>query len=622
MIETTPQALLAAGALAPLDIHLARTLTRLAGEDADTALLLGIAAASRVVRGGHVCADLRALGGAPVTDDEGEPVGTFHWPALDAWRAALTASAVVGGPTDDTPLVLDAADRLYLRRYFSWQQALAAMLRRRALAPADTPDGPLLEAGLDRLFDGPPPNQGIDRQRVAALLAVLRRFTVVSGGPGTGKTSTVVKILALLVEQALARGEAPPTILLVAPTGKAAARLRESIQGAKARLDVTDAVRDAIPEDTLTIHRALGVIGGRTTRFRHHQDRPLAADVVLVDEASMVDLALMTRLVSAVPARARLVLLGDKDQLASVEAGAVLGDVCNAGAPWSWSRALADQVAALTGDAIPTDAASPADPAFGDALAQLTFSWRFKDDSGIADLAKAVNAGDAETAKAVLANPARPDVTLREPSTDGLPAELRADLVAAFRAVVDADTPKAKLVAFDRFRILAAHRRGAAGVSGLNQAAEQALSQVGLLKPRTEWYAHRPVMVVQNDYQVELFNGDVGMILDIDGELRAAFLSSSGEVRTVTPARLPAHETVFAMTVHKSQGSEFAAVALVLPTRVSPVLTRELVYTGITRAKERVVVYAPEDVLDESVQRRVARASGLRDALWGADGGG
>lgn len=612
--ETTPGALLAAGVFAPLDVHLARTLVRLVGEEADTTLLLGVGVASRVVRGGHVCADLRVLAGAPVLDDDDEPVGALRWPPLGPWRAALQGSAVVGGPDADTPLVLDAADRLYLRRYFTWQDTLAAMLRRRALAATDSPDGALLRAGLDRLFAGPPNGETIDRQRVAALLTVLRRFTVISGGPGTGKTSTVVKILALLVEQALARGEAPPAILLVAPTGKAAARLRESIQGAKARLEVSDAVRDAIPEDTLTIHRALGVVGGKTTRFRHHADRPLAADVVLVDEASMVDLALMTRLVSAVPARARLVLLGDKDQLASVEAGAVLGDVCNAGQPWSWSHALAAQVAALTGDVIPTDAGSPADPAVGDALAQLTFSFRFKGDSGIAAVAKAVNAGDAAATRAVFAA-GRPDIALREPTADGLPAALRADLVSAFQAVVDAGSPKAKLQAFDHFRILCAHRRGPAGVTGLNLAAEQALAKAGLLQPRGEWYAHRPVMVVQNDYQVELFNGDVGMILEIDGELRAAFLSSSGAVRTVTPARLPAHETVFAMTVHKSQGSEFTAVALVLPGRVSPVLTRELVYTGITRAKSRVVVYAPEDVLAEAVTRRVVRASGLRDAL-------
>jgi exodeoxyribonuclease V alpha subunit len=621
MSGLTLDELLAADLLAPLDVHLMRTLDRLSGGGLSTLAAVAVAETSRAVRAGHVCVDLRARGGTPVRGDDGEPVAALVYPDAAAWERAVAESPVVGPPGAGRPLVLDGAGRLYLRRFWSWQASLATALRSRAGARATEPvDGALLRAGLDRLFPhGPPSGSAVDWQRTAAQLAVLRRFCVVSGGPGTGKTSTVVKMLALLVEQAQAAGRPAPTVALVAPTGKAAARLTESIQAAKARLDVADAVRDAIPEDARTIHRALGVVGGATPRFRHDGDRPLAADVVLVDEASMVDLALMNRLVAAVPPRARLILLGDKDQLASVEAGAVLGDVCNAGAPWSHSRALAAELRATTGDVLPVDAAAPEQPGFGDAVVHLRHSYRFKGDSGVAALARAINAGDAAGAREALADPAMADVTLHDPlPANGLGAALRARVVEGFRAVVAADTPEAKLAAFDGFRVLAAHRSGAAGVTGLNRSIEQALSQAGLIEPRGEWYAHRPVMVLENDYQVGLFNGDIGMILDLPGGERAAvFVTSAGDVRAVAPARLPAHQTVFAMTVHKSQGSEFTEVAFVLPPRPSPVTTRELVYTAVTRARAVARIYGDAAVLDAAVAARVVRASGLRAALWG-----
>lgn len=615
-------ALEAAELLAPLDVHLVRTLDRLATRGAGLSPLaaLAIAVASRAVRAGHVCVDLPALAGHPVLTDDGEAVEGLVHPPLAAWRAAVVACPVVGPPDAGQPLVLGPGDRLYLRRFWTWQAALAGALGARARATGDAVDGALLRAGLDRLFGGgPPAGTDVDWQRIAAQLAVLRRFCVVSGGPGTGKTSTVVKLLALLVEQAHAQGKAPPSVLLVAPTGKAAARLTESIQSAKLALAVTPAVRDAIPEIAQTIHRALGVMGGGAARFRHDADRPLAADVVLVDEASMVDLALMTRLVAAVPPRARLILLGDKDQLASVEAGAVLGDVCNAGEPWSYSRALATELAETTGDALPLDAASPTDARFGDAIVHLRHSYRFGANSGIAALARAINAGDAGAARAVLADPAVADVALGPAlPASGLGPALRDRVVEAFGAVVAAEGPLAKLRAFAGFQVLAAHRAGPTGVAGLNRSIEQALARARLLEPRGEWYPHRPLMVLENDYQVGLFNGDVGMILDLPGAGRVAvFVSSAGEVRHLPPARLPAHQTVFAMTVHKSQGSEFAEVALVLPARPSPVTTRELIYTAVTRARRRVHIFGDAAVLDAAVQGRVVRASGLRTALWG-----
>lgn len=620
-VDATVEALQAAELLSPLDLHLTRTLERLSGGAMTPPAALGICVVSRAVRAGHVCVDVRALGGTPVLGEDGEPVGSLLHPAAAEWEAALHASPVVGSPEDRTPLVLDGSGRLYLRRFWSWQATLAASLLARASDDGGTVDGQRLKEGLDRLFPhGPPEGSAVDWQRTAAQLAVLRRFCVVSGGPGTGKTSTVVKMLALLMEQSLG-AEAPlPAVLLVAPTGKAAARLTESIQAAKARLDVTDEVRAAIPEEARTIHRALGVIGGSTTRFRHGADRPLAADVVLVDEASMVDLALMTRLVAAVPRHARLILLGDKDQLASVEAGAVLGDVCNAGRPWSYSRALAKELEQTTGDVLPLDPESPVEPTFGDAVVHLKHSYRFRADSGVAALARAINAGDAEQARGVLEDAQMPDVSLHEAlPAKGLGKTLRQRVVDSFREVVAADGARDKLAAFDGFRVLAAHRSGPAGVSGLNREIEQALATAGLIDPRSEWYPHRPIMVMENDYQVGLFNGDIGMILEQpDGGRAAVFVTSSGEVRSVPPARLPAHQTVFAMTVHKSQGSEFTEIALVLPPRPSPVTTRELVYTAVTRARSVARVLGTPDVLDAAIAARVVRSSGLRRALWGA----
>ncbi|MEC7947120.1 MAG: exodeoxyribonuclease V subunit alpha [Myxococcota bacterium] len=622
MSVLTVEALSAAGLLAPLDIHLVRTLARLSGGDMSPLAAVGVALASRAVRSGHVCVDLVGLGGTAVLSEDGSVVDGLVHPPGAAWRDAVAGSAVAGPPDAGLPLVLDASGRLYLRRFWAWQSALADALSVRAQAPVDAVDGPLLRAGLDRLFAGGPPTESeVDWQRTAAQLAVLRRFCVVSGGPGTGKTSTVVKMLALLMEQALHAGRTPPVVMLLAPTGKAAARLTESIRSATAGLDVRDDVRMLIPDEAQTIHRALGVVGGATARFRRDRERPLAADLVLVDEASMVDLALMTRLEAAVPPRARLVLLGDKDQLASVDAGSVLGDVCNAGRPWRHSRALAASLRAASGDAIPVGPDSPDGPAFGDAIVHLRHSYRFGATSGIAALASAINAGAAAEALSVLADPVRTDVCLADPiPTAGLGAVLRDRILETFRAVVEARDPTSKLKAFDAFRVLAVHRKGTTGVDGLNRSIEQALLRAGLLEAGGEWYAHRPLMVTENDYQLGLFNGDVGMVLDEPGEARAAvFVTSAGMVRRVPPTRLPPHQTVFAMTVHKSQGSEFEEVALVLPSRPSPVMTRELVYTAVTRARQVARIFGDPAVLETAIRAQTTRASGLRDALWGAD---
>ena len=615
------------GAVGPLDLHLARTLGRISGED-DPWVLLAVALASRATADGHVCVDLRQRIAGPLSDAAGETVAELTWPTLSTWTAALRSSPILAqeDPLAPAPLVLDDSGRLYLRRYWSYQRDLAASLRARARGAAEPVDEAALGRSLRRLFPGPSEAHvradDVDWQAVAAVVAASGRLTVVSGGPGTGKTSTVVRIVAALAEQALAAGRPAPEVVLLAPTGKAAARLVESVRRAKAGLDSPDDARAAIPEAAATIHRALGARLDRPTAFRHDANDPLPADVVVVDEASMVDLALMSKLVAAVRPTARLVLLGDRDQLASVEAGAILGDICAGGGPERYSAPLRARVARVTGADLPLVAGHvpPTAPGFADSVVTLTRSWRFGTKSGIGALARAVNAGDGAGALAILDDPVFPDVALSPLSDDGRPgAAFAAAVRDGFRGYLAARAPEDRLARLADFRVLCAHRSGPTGVERVNRLVEAILRADGALRGPDGAYEGRPVLVTANDYTLGLFNGDMGVLAAdsaAGGALRAFFPAPDGAVRRVLPARLPAHETAWAMTVHKSQGSEFDGVLLLLPAHASRILSRELVYTGLTRARVCVRVFGGRDVIVSAAARRVERASGLQDALW------
>jgi exodeoxyribonuclease V alpha subunit len=619
---TALETLRRAGWLSALDCQFARSMARLGGED-DEAVLLAVAFASQQVSGGQVCLDLAAPPEAPVSLLEaGQETPTIDWPEPDGWRSALASSPLVESAAaaaaqapeagaQTPPLVLDAAGRLYLRRYWEHQERLAAALRARAedALGADELDEAELERDLDRLFPGNgEAGIGPDLQRAAAECALRQRLCVISGGPGTGKTSTVARILVLLVLQAAALGRPTPRITLAAPTGKAAANLAESIRVNLARIEVAPEVRDAVPSHSATIHRVLGSIGGGR-RFRHDARNPLATDLLLVDEASMVDLALMERLCGALPGPARLILLGDRDQLASVEAGAVLGDICNVGGAERGAEAALEE----------QQASGPLEGR----VVQLRHSYRYDAASGIGALARAINEGDAEAALALLEGDLHEDVRLETPPLSGRLAGALADEVrSGYAPYLDAADPPARLEAMDRFRVLAAHRKGPLGVEDLNRQIEAVLAATGRIQPAPGLYEGRPVMMMRNDYELELYNGDVGLIArppeQREGALRALFPASGAAPRWVSPLRLRAIDTVFAMSVHKSQGSEFDAVAIVLPDRVSPVVTRELVYTAVSRARRRVTLYASPEILRAALARRVERPSGLREALWGA----
>lgn len=593
-----------------LDVHFATVTSRLFGEtDAD--VRLAAALASRAVSQGNACLDLTALRDDPVVrDGEGTAVGTLRWPEFEMWSESLAASPMVsvvtGGEIGRAPLVLEADGRLYLERYWRSERRVAASILARAGLRRDV-DPAWLTAALDRL--GFPPCDGtVDRQRLAAALAAERALCIVSGGPGTGKTYTVAKILALLAETAEPQAVAP-RIALLAPTGKAAARLSESISAELPSLDCSDAARRAIPSSASTIHRALGM----SLAPRRRQRRELHADIVVVDEASMIDLQLLDKLLAAIPLRSRLLLLGDRNQLASVEAGTILADLCTDDATPTYSQAQVARLAPVIGSTLP--AAAEPSPTIADCVVELTENRRYRESPGIATLAAAIHDGDEATTLDVLRDENFDDVRWIEtpPST-----EIVDHVCREYEAVREVDDPALRLRALNRTRVLCAHRNGSLGVAGLNAAVENELARRGLIEVGATSYDGRPLLIERNDYSIELFNGDVGLLVKTPaGDAIAVFAGRDG-LRYVAPSRLPQHSTVFAMTVHKSQGSEFDEVAVVLPRDPSPVVSRELLYTAVTRARRRVTVYAPEEILRDAVRHRVRRSGGLRRLIWEA----
>ena len=418
----------------------------------------------------------------------------------------------------------------------------------------------------------------------------------------------MVRLLAALLEQPGCEhpGGAPLAIGLAAPIGKAAARMAEAIRNAKAQLPVSEAIKAALPDEARTLHRLLGSRGD-SPQVRHHAANPLALDVLVVDEASMVDLALMAKLLDALPPTARLILLGDKDQLCAVEAGAVFAELCE-------GRGFDAQAAAdlqrITGQPVPVS--EPASK-LGDAVVLLTHSHRFAGDSGIGELARRINGGDVSGTLNLLKE-GRSDLAWNAEPT---PADLLDRLdqgYAPYMAAAKSADAAAAFAAFNSFRTLTAQREGAWGVAGINEALEARIKRRSQVASRERWYVGRPVMVRQNDYALGLFNGDIGICLHTEYGLRVFFEGEDG-YRPFAPARLPSHDSAFAMTVHKSQGSEFAEVLLVLPEQPSPLLSRSLFYTGITRAKSKVEIWGLPPRLAEAVATRAERAAGLAERL-------
>jgi exodeoxyribonuclease V alpha subunit len=606
----TDELLKKSGFFSGLDVHFARFMEKVSGTSSPS-LRLAAALVSRSTREGHICLDLSATAGEKLID-EGDFEETIVCPKLPLWKKELLGREVVGRPGDYKPLVLDNKDRLYLFRYWDYQEKLAGLIRSRVLEKETPVDMALLKEGLSKAFPSQKEDD-VDWQKVAACASVFRRFVVISGGPGTGKTTTVAKIMALLIEQ---NSPNRVRIAFVSPTGKGASRLQQAIKEVKAALDFPEDVKAAIPEEASTIHRLLGSIPD-SPYFRHNARRKLPLDVLVVDEASMVDLALLSKLIQALPVESRLILLGDKDQLASVEAGAVLGDICGAGPLNSFSTHFCERVGAATGKKM--GPGKEDGPAIEDCLLQLTENYRFGPESGIAALSRSVNAGAAHSALACFKEGRYRDirwVDLPQPEMLGL--ALKKGILGEYRGGLRAKDPLEVFQHFERFRILCALREGPYGVGAVNRMIQNMLREERWIETEARWYQGQPLMITRNDYHLKLYNGDTGVILpDGPGKgLKAFFQAPDGTIRKFHPARLPEHETVYAMTVHKSQGSEFDRVLLLLPDREFPVLTRELLYTGITRAKKSVEIWARPPVFEKAISRRTERASGLHDLLW------
>ena len=601
------------GVISYIDIHFAGLMTRLAGGNMP-GVSLAAALVSSSARDGNICLDLSTVAGKELLGKENgeDPV---ICPGFDNWCTELQESRVVGTPGEYMPLVLDRRGRLYLFRYWDYQEKLAGLIKAHIRGDVKNIDHTLLKKGLERLFPGDGSGD-INRQKIAAFTAVTKKFCVISGGPGTGKTATVAKILALLIEQETAKRL---RIALAAPTGKAAARLQEVIEHARGSLDCTDDIKEKIPVETSTIHRLLGTIR-HSPYFRYNDKNRLPVDVVVVDEASMVDLPLMSKLVQALPLQSRLILLGDKDQLASVEAGAVLGDTCDTGNIHGFSKHFCDDIKTATGYNIHELSCGKDEPGLQDCIVELRKNYRFRGGSGISKVSRAVNEGADDRAAELLGKGEFEDIAwVGLPPPDKLPTAFREMIVDGFRGYLKARDPGEIFRLFNDFRILCAVREGPYGIVRINRIVEQILGEEKLIRPEEKWYEGRPVMVTRNDYSLHLFNGDIGVILAdpmTGNERRAFFAEADGTLKKFHPLRLPEHETVYAMTVHKSQGSEFNRIAFILPDRQSPVLTRELIYTGITRAKENVTLYGTEEIFRTAVARRIKRTSGLRDALW------
>jgi exodeoxyribonuclease V alpha subunit len=650
--------------------------------DAEPLLILGALLASHQLGCGHACLDLDSTLDDPAfvlaLPPEGveplSPGSSFRYPgdllegvSLEAWISALENHQLVSSGVGDTPLVLEGS-RLYLRRCWRYEREIRAAIGRRLeknLALQNSLSTNELRQLLDALFPVRSDNDnGADWQKLACASAARSALTIITGGPGTGKTTTVVKVLAAL--QALAVGQNQNNsdgdrhalrIRLAAPTGKAAARLSEAIAGAVSQLNLSalsqsEEVRLSIPTKVSTLHRLLGSRPG-TRKFKYDAVNHLAVDVLVVDEASMVDLETMAALLAALPDAARLIFLGDKDQLASVEAGAVLSELCFRARNGHYTSATRDWLEQVTGERIDESLIDSEGTELDQAVVMLRHSHRFAADSGIGVLASAINGGDIrevagfwrrddlDVCKAVSKEC---DVGFESLILEGQISRSGDDQNATshrarkgyrhYLNILREEAPghqvdqavldrwaAAVIAAHGSFQLLATLRQGPWGVEGLNRRIAGVLFNEGLIAAKEGWYAGRPILITQNNYALGLMNGDIGITLELPAtsdravSLRVAFpmADGSGRIKWVLPSRLQAVETVYALTIHKSQGSEFSHVAVVLPEKMSPIITRELLYTGVTRARSFLTILSPggESILQQGISRQVRRASGL-----------
>ncbi|MCX8664845.1 MULTISPECIES: exodeoxyribonuclease V subunit alpha [unclassified Gilliamella] len=595
-----------------LDIHLALFLTNKAELNDDmTAKRFGflVLSLSKEVRAGHVCLDLTYLNQQSIEPQLWQELGS---PSEHVWKAVLELAKskhVVSDGTDLSPLIY-TQNKLYFQRMWFDEANVAQYFNHTTLV--EDPNYLVgLNVILNQLFSDN--KEHIDWQKVAVAVALTRKVAIISGGPGTGKTTTVAKILA-----AIKQTDPKARLVTSAPTGKAASRLTESLSQAIEQLSLSSL---NINTESLTLHRLLGAKEDNRS-FTYDKNNPLNLDVLVIDEASMVDLNMMARVIDALPPSARLILLGDKDQLSSVEAGAVFGDLC-AFITNGYSIIRAKELSLLTGFNIPS---SEQTVNITDSICLLQKSYRFDESSGIGLLANAVKDGESSVVRELLNDSLLSDIKYQELSSQQAYQALLQDSVNQYQHYLNminensVDDIATILHKFSQYRLLCAIREGKFGVRGLNKQIESLLSQKKFihLKNNETWYVGRPIMILRNSISLGLYNGDIGITLRAEhdrSKLRVYFPFSDGSIKGFSPFRLPEHETAYAMTIHKSQGSEFDHVNIILPMDHSPLLNRSLLYTAITRAKKTVSIYATEDIIQQAIKSQTQRHSGLVNLL-------
>ena len=567
-----------------LSYYFAEFIASQAQSGIDDLLSLSAALVSEANQSGHVCIELGRLSKRPLFVST--YIAASEIPcAIDStsWCAQLTASPCVGGPNDSAPLTLDG-ERLYLNRYWDYENRVASKICT-MLETRDKLDSEQISQQIERVFAD---SDAVDEdQKLAVATAAQKHFCVVSGGPGSGKTSTVIRILSVLTAL-----DPDIRIALVAPTGKAAARMMASIGQRIEQIDIDPASRAALPTTATTIHRLLGY---RRHGYDYHQQHQLAVDCVVVDEASMIDLQLMYHLLTALPPTARLILLGDRDQLASVAAGNVLGDITG------------------HGYAVDLDSA-----AMASSISLLRNNYRFDRDSAVGKLATHVNKGQSKAALDLLRQGDR-GLRWYTASNDQIHADALARLYVAYDPVFQCDSADDALQVYEKTRLLCATNQGPFGVKWLNRMISKAMLARNNLA-ETDLYSGLPILIKRNHHQLGLYNGDSGILWQYPGGLRACFRDSAGDIRDLAINRLPDFASAWASTVHKSQGSEFDSVFLILPSDPdSDALSRELLYTAITRARQRFILHAAESVVISSIERLTQRHSGLARKLGWPD---
>jgi exodeoxyribonuclease V alpha subunit len=596
-----------------LDLHLAQFFINKIGREDETMakrftfLVLSL---SMEVRSGHVCLDLTQLNQQNIEPQIWQELDS---PTLDDWINVLNLAAnkyVVSYGDQLSPLIF-IENKLYFQRMWSDERFVAQYFNRTQLDVTSNEQVNLKNI-LDQLFVND--NKSIDWQKIAVAVALTRKIAIISGGPGTGKTTTVAKILAGIV-----LNNPATRIVSAAPTGKAASRLTESLSRAIEQLSFQSL---NIKTEAVTLHRLLGAKADNRS-FSYNKHNQLHIDVLVIDEASMVDLNMMARIIEALPDSARLILLGDKDQLSSVEAGAVFGDLCDFISN-GYSQSRADELSRLTGYIIPIE--DQPTSVITDSICLLKKSYRFNESSGIGLLANAVKEGRYLDVKKLLADNALQDINYYELSSNQTYQAVLNDCVEHYKHYLKTIKQHQNndiatiLTKFSEYRLLCAVREGKFGVEGLNKQIELLLAKHKLIEIRhcDQWYIGRPVMILRNSTSLGLYNGDIGITLTAEqdnSKLRVYFPFSDGTIKGFSPYRLPEHETAYAMTIHKSQGSEFDHVNIILPTEFSPLLNRSLLYTAITRAKKSVSIYADTKILERVVKSQIHRESGLVEQI-------